>query len=414
VAATLAPLRRDLDAMPSPVEGRPGLLLRDPLGYSQAVLVVPPGLVPALACFDGRHTEMDLRELLVRATGELEVSDLLQRLVTTLASSGFLEDDSFARLRDERRRHFAEAPRREAAHAGSAYPAEADGLTATLARYMDGAVPEDAPARPDGTLVGIAAPHVSPEGGWRSYRAAYRLLGPDLHGRTCVVLGTSHYGEPGRFGLTRKPFSTPLGDAAVDRRLVEELAGRGGPAVALEDYCHAVEHSIEFQVVFLQHALGPDIRIVPILCGPLVEDRVEKNESVGRFLAVLAEIAAREGDEIFWVLGVDMAHMGRRYGDGFDARAGEGRMKAVEREDACRLERIEAGDAGGFWERVQGGGSDNLKWCGSSALYVFLRAAGSVRGERLRYEQWNIDEGSVVSFAGLAFVRRTELRRTGA
>ena len=35
----------------------------------------------------------------------------------------------------------------------------------------------------------------------------------------------------------------------------------------MEDYCHAVEHSIEFLVVFLQHLFGSDIRILPVLCG---------------------------------------------------------------------------------------------------------------------------------------------------
>ena len=40
----------------------------------------------------------------------------------------------------------------------------------------------------------------------------------------------------------------------------------------MEDYCHASEHSIEFQCVFLQQALaGGDFKIVPILCGPLTE-----------------------------------------------------------------------------------------------------------------------------------------------
>jgi hypothetical protein len=39
------------------------------------------------------------------------------------------------------------------------------------------------------------------------------------------------------------------------------------------------------------------------------------------------------------------------------------------------------------------------------ALYVFLRAAAPQGGELLRYEQWNIDEESVVSFAGMAFRR---------
>jgi hypothetical protein len=46
---------------------------------------------------------------------------------------------------------------------------------------------------------------------------------------------------------------------------------------------------------------------------------------------------------------------------------------------------------------------DDLKWCGSAPFYTFLRAVPQARGELLRYEQWNIDERSVVSFAGLSF-----------
>ena len=55
------------------------------------------------------------------------------------------------------------------------------------------------------------------------------------------------------------------------------------------------------------------------------------------------------------------------------------------------------------WDLVEGKGDDDLKWCGSSPFYTFLRAAGSLRGELLRYEQWNIDPESVVTFAGMAF-----------
>ena len=63
-----------------------------------------------------------------------------------------------------------------------------------------------------------------------------------------------------------------------------------------------------------------------------------------------------------------------------------------------------AGDAAGFWDQVRGP-LDELKWCGASPFYVFLRAAGRVRGELRRYEQWNIDPASVVSFAGMVFRR---------
>jgi hypothetical protein len=62
------------------------------------------------------------------------------------------------------------------------------------------------------------------------------------------------------------------------------------------------------------------------------------------------------------------------------------------------------GDTDGYWELVQERG-DELKWCGSSPLYTFLRAVPQARGKLLRYEQWNIDRDSVVSFAGISFHR---------
>ena len=56
----LGRLRGDLDLLPSPVPDRPGLLIRDPFRYSEAVMIVPPLLVRCLPCFDGAHTDLDL------------------------------------------------------------------------------------------------------------------------------------------------------------------------------------------------------------------------------------------------------------------------------------------------------------------------------------------------------------------
>ncbi len=61
-----------------------------------------------------------------------------------------------------------------------------------------------------------------------------------------------------------------------------------------------------------------------------------------------------------------------------------------------------AGDARGFWAQVQAQ-QDNLHWCGASAIYTFLKAVPGVKGELLRYDQWNIDEQSAVSFSAMAF-----------
>ena len=180
------------------------------------------------------------------------------------------------------------------------------------------------------TCSAIAAPHVSPSGGWQSYQAAYRMLRPEHRDRTFVILATSHYGEPEKFGLTRKNFRTPLGESETDTRLVDWLAARGGSAVEMEDYCHSFEHTVELQMIFLQHVLGANVKVLPILCGSYARSmyqggRPEDDDGVKRFLDALGELRDREGDRLFWILGVDMAHMGARYQDNFEAVAGQRR-----------------------------------------------------------------------------------------
>jgi AmmeMemoRadiSam system protein B len=396
--------------VPSPVPDRPGLFIRDPYRYSEAVLIIPPPLIECLRCFDGHQTDLDLRSALVRITGDLQVGELEKHLVETFSSAGFLEDEAFAQMKAGREREFADAPKREPAHAGGAYPLEAAALRETMARYMDGANPTNEPFLSrdrQGALCAIAAPHVSPEGGWQSYRAAYRTLGPELKDRTFVILATSHYGRPEHFGLTRKPFVTPLGETATNTALVDRLAADGGSAVLMEDYCHSFEHTVELQVIFLQHIYGPDIRILPILCGQYAHSLYrggapEANEGVHRFLQSLGEMAAREGDRLFWILGIDMAHMGARYQDDFPAYADRGVMAEVAQRDRQRIARVVESDGDGFWSLVQEN-HDDLKWCGSAPLYTFLKTLPGARGELLRYEQWNIDPRSVVSFAGIGF-----------
>ena len=108
------------------------------------------------------------------------------------------------------------------------------------------------------------------------------------------------------------------------------------------------------------------------------------------------------------MLGVDMAHMGIRYGHERPVRADEGDMLEVRARDEARIARICDFDARGFFELVHPG-ADGLNWCGYSPLYTFLRSLEPVpslkdlKGELRHYGQWNIDEGSVVSFAAIHF-----------
>jgi AmmeMemoRadiSam system protein B len=410
VSEILPRLRHGLDFMPSPIAESPGLIVRDSFRYTETVLLIPPGWIPALAFLDGARTALDVQAYLTRAgDGRLVLLEDVRQFVDALRGHGFLDSEEFHQLREVRHEQFRQALERVPAHAGSAYPADAAELSLQLRRDFGVIPPERSPIQR--RLLGVAAPHVSPSGGVASYGAAYRQLAPELAEKTFVILGTSHYGAPEKFGLTRKPYRTPLGAADVDVALVDRLARKAPKAVVLEDYCHAVEHSIEFQVVFLQQAVGTNVRILPILCGPLFESletgrMPDSHPNVAAFIEALADVVATEGDRLFWVLGVDMSHIGARYGDDITAKAGEGRMREVTTLDQQRMERVCAGDSEGFVRLVQAR-QDELKWCGYSPFYTFLRsmeqARSTVQGRVLHYDQWNIDAQSVVSFAAMEF-----------
>jgi MEMO1 family protein len=390
-------LRRELDIVPSAETNRPGLILRDPLHYTEKVILVPPPWTVGLRFLDGDHTELDMQEALTRAMGELVFSDAVRQFEAALGERGFLETEEFYRLRDQKHAEFRERSERLPVHAGVAYPAGAPEVRSTFESYF-GAV--TGPSTLSSRALGVAAPHVSPEGGRNCYAVAYQGLAnlPGTAERTFVVLGTSHFGTPEKFGLTCKPVMTPLGTLHVNLELADWLERHGGEAVSREDYCFAAEHSIEFQCVFLQYALGSDLKIIPILCGPFAESLQtgrppETNVAVARFFGALEELAKSQGDQLFWVLGIDLAHVGRRYGDDFPARANQGAMAAVAEKDRQRLECLCNGELGKFFELVKLNG-DELKWCGYSPLYTFAKALPKARGRVLKYEQWNIDPQS--------------------
>ena len=375
--------------------------MRDPFRYSDVTLIIPPLLLRAMTMLDGAHSMEDLHAMMVPMVGLSKVDGIVKDMLDGLSEAGFLNDDAFALIRAGREQAFASAATRRAAHAGGGYPGDAIELQQTLTTWMTRA---PAPATRDARIA-IAAPHASPNAAVPTYAAAFDALPATAADQTFVVVGTSHYGAPASFGLSHKPFETPLGTASIDTALVNELAAAAPTAFSLDDYCQSIEHSIEFQVLFLQHRFGPAVRILPLLCGPFVNARPEDNAAVARALGALGDLHAKHSDRLLWVMGVDMAHIGPRYGDQAPARANDDHMTRVAERDHERVDRINSADAAGFWDLVGGAGRDDLKWCGAAPLYTFLRAVPNARGQMLHYDQWNIDDTSVVSFAALAFSR---------
>lgn len=383
------------------------LLLRDVEGIAPGSMLVPLRLAPVVAAFDGRRTTGEIaRDLAARSEGAFDEA-VVERLADELDAAYLLESPRFQARRRAAIARFAAAPVRRPAHAGSAYHAE----PAALARFIEEHCLARAPDPPgaNGPLVGLCAPHMDL---WRAaagYGHAYRALARALPAGadTFVLLGTSHAAMRRPFAVCEKAFETPLGALEPDRKAIGELAESARFDVRADEYLHKQEHSLEFQVVFLRHALGDrPARIVPILCG-LGEAQARRRDpaldpEAESFIAALASLVARQSGRVVVVAGADLAHVGPRFGD--PAPPDEAARDAIRGRDMDSIGRAVERDAAGFFEHV----SEDLETrrvCGLAPIYTMLRVLPSgARGEVLHYAQCvDPNEGSVVTHASLGF-----------
>ncbi len=220
-----------------------------------------------------------------------------------------------------------------------------------------------------------------------------------------VVLGTGHNLTGDFFALTRQHFQTPLGKAITDVAFVDRLAAKLGEAAYRGELAHRDEHSIEFQVLYLQRRLGATpFTIVPILCGGfyhLLDDgRTPRDEaSVEALIGALRETETALGGPTVYVAGVDFSHVGPRFGD--PAVADEVKAE-VRRVDEAAIAAAAAGDADAWFGRIAEQ-DDATRICGFAPTYVMLRAAAPGAGRSLGYAQSAEDDSTLVSVAAMAW-----------
>ena len=394
------------------------LMLRDTERIAPGAVTVPADLAAVVGRFDGLRTTAQIAVEATRALGRPIDVELVEQLAAELDAASMLDTPRFHARRREVVRDFAEAAVRPAAHAGGAYHDDAGKLVRYIEDECLGRVPAraarngdgDGDGDGDGAVVGLCAPHMDL---WRAaagYGHAYRALGAGLDARvdTFVLLGTSHAPMTRPFAVCAKAFATPLGTLEPDREALRELEEGSRFDVRADEYLHRGEHSLEFQAVFLRHALGergPEARIVPILCG--LGDAQARGSDPARdpeaesFLVALRRLVERRAGRVLVVAGADLAHVGPRFGDAgpLDER---GRERLRDR-DAESIALAVGRDAPGFFRQVA---SDlgTRRVCGLGPIYTLLRVLPGGRGERLHYDQCvDPDEGSIVSHTSLAY-----------
>jgi len=396
------PRLRNIEAVPVP--GRGLFAVRDASGLSGKTFLITPDILFLLALFDGEHSLRDIQVAYTRRFGNILASSRLDEIIEQLDANLLLETERLEAYRRDIEAEFRASPVREAAHAGSAYPADAALLREQLDQYMRvakvmGAAPSDKPVR------GLVSPHIDFARGGPCYGWAYSQLSGAEAADTYVILGTDHGAARSPFAATRKSFVTPLGTAEVDGELLDEAARLYRLDLFAGEFAHRGEHSIEFQVVWLQHIFG-EVRILPILCGAFhrVEGRVVDPSTVPAVVGLtraLRNASAALGRRICIIAGADLAHVGPRFGDPQPAMGG--RLKLIEAQDRALLERAAAMDREGFVEALRSD-NDARHVCGFTAIYTLLATLETGTGALLKYDQAaDLQTQSVVTFASLTY-----------
>ena len=256
---------------------------------------------------------------------------------------------------------------RAPAVAGAFYPSTPAELQTQLDALL-GSAPQVLPATPKALIVPHAGYVYSGPVAARAYGALRRRA--DRISRV-VLLGPTHRVAVRGLALPgARAFATPLGEIPLDVDAVRALAAL--PQVCTSDAAHALEHSLEVQLPFLQQVL-PRFTLVPLAVGDA------STEEVAQVLNLLWG-----GEETLIVISSDLSH----YLPYERARAVDGETTRVILGLAPRLDHQQACGATPVNGLLRVAGERSLQ-----PQLLDLRNSGDTAGNRSR----------VVGYAAFAF-----------
>ena len=403
------PKLRYVEAFPVEAQGQKLVCLRDPENLSDRVLFVSPEALFIISLFDGKHSILDIQEKYMRQFGKLIFRDEIQGLVNQLDEALMLDNKNYRNFKNKLEEEFKNSRVRESSHAGLSYPQEANEIKNWLSSFFENAE-KSHPSNSDlGKITGIISPHIDFRRGGHSYALAYRELINRCDADVFIIFGTSHFANvENPFILTKKNFRTPFGEVETNAEIVEKLVKQTECDLFEGEIAHRTEHSIEFQVVFLQYLYREikNFKIVPILCNSFFRmiqnvDSPMANTSVSMFLKGIKGIIEGLGDKAFAIAGADLAHVGLKFGD--TEPVSQPALIWIKQRDLLSLSFTENLDAEGFFNTIKEE-KDRRKICGLSPIYALLSTIKAERGKILDYDQaLEPDTGSVVSFASVGF-----------
>jgi AmmeMemoRadiSam system protein B len=426
------PKLRPIEVHPYSEQGRPMLLLRDPLGLSDKMAILPQVLGPLLALLDGSRDVTGLHASLMVRAGIRIAPEVIQHVIDQLDDALLLENDHFAQVYAQALSAYRAAPFRPPSLAGPSYPADPAALQHLLGEYiaklskngigldmasLAGPRQSHASEQFENTLaeddaqdiVGLISPHIDYQRGGPIYAGVWERAARAVRDAELVIIfGTDHTGGLGRITLTRQNYATPYGVLPTDTQVVDALASAIGQEAAFaEEIHHRGEHSVELAAVWLHYIRhGQPCQVVPILCGSFqhfVDGRADpaSDPTLGAALEVLR--TEMQGRRVLVVGAADLAHMGPAFSDPLPVdRVRYARLQAA---DEVLIQTVTDGDADAFFRQIAAEG-DRRNICGLPPIYLTLRLLnGSAQGEMTGYDRCPADGAntSFVSVCGVIF-----------
>ncbi|MBN1573488.1 MAG: AmmeMemoRadiSam system protein B [Deltaproteobacteria bacterium] len=262
---------------------------------------------------------------------------------------------------------------RKPAVSGQFYPSNPAALEREVKSYFDSSVK---PVK----AFGIVSPHAG-------YIYSGRVAGEvfcrvEVPGRV-LIMGPNHRGRGTDAAvMSSGRWAMPMGDVALDTELAAKLIALS-KIVKEDESAHAMEHSLEVQLPFVQ-AIREDFLLTPLALGRL---------SLSECLALGEDLATaiREiDDDVLIVASSDMTHYEPH--------------ETAKKKDMDAVKHILDLDPEGLYETVRGRG---ITMCGVLPVTVMLKAAimlGAKKAELVDYKtsgETSGDYGSVVGYAGL-------------
>ncbi len=399
-----------VDTFPVEEDGRKMYCIKDPQNSDIAPLVVSELALYIMTFFDGNNSIDSVIATLKEKYGKVIEKADLDSLVKMLDTSLLLENENYIIHQQLIESNFFNSDTRKAHLSGLSYPESKEKLNNLLDDFFEKAG-DILPLKNENEILrGLVSPHIDFTRGGTSYAVAYREIINKSNANTYLIFGTTHYAQNDNpFILTRKPFSTPLGTIDTDTEFLDRIEDKCKWDLYEGEIFHRTEHSIEFQVVFLQHILKEkNFKIIPVLCNSFHQfigngSSPFEDKKISTFLTELKKIIDSYGDSVVVIAGVDLAHVGPKFGD--KDQVDEKTLSWIRNRDAISLEYTEKIDAEGFYRSVAEE-KDKRKICGLSSIYSMLKVTDASYGTILDYDNaLEEDTGSVVTFASAGYYK---------